>query len=116
MADFYPKMENAHDRTGVMRRQLFQVVDRDVRRCAAVAAPPASQSVVDRAEADWKGRLKDALAQAHLGVNFTRACEVCVELGVAFPSEIVEHRSLVADKLNLKVLERVRWLALAPMR
>ena len=38
--DFYPKMKNKQDRTGVFRRQLFQVVVRDLKKISPMLAAP----------------------------------------------------------------------------
>jgi hypothetical protein len=113
----YPKMKNKHGRNGVMRRQLFQVVSRDVRRQSAVAsastsvAPVLHSSTSGTPAMAWREKLQQACAASYLDKYFPRACRIAKELGVALSSEITQVGEEIARRADMKQLERGRFLA-----
>ncbi len=111
---FYPKMRNEQDRTGVIRRQLFQVVQSDVRVGKAIPAPTPMVTAMPRAGSlgDWKGLLEAACQDSHVSHHFTRACAVCEQLGVISRAEVLEVAVDIADMVGMKLLERRRFLGL----
>ena len=117
---FYPRMSNPQDRTGVMRRQLFQVADHDLRNTSAapnVALPvaairPALPLAKEERATEWRGLLEQTLAEASLSHHYTQACAVCEGLGMAFEDELFDIAEEVAAKVGMKTLERKRFLKL----
>ena len=112
MESFYPKMEEQHDRTGVFRRQLFQLVQADVRvtkrpASGATAAQPDTKS----AAPDWRLYLGSVCDAALLQHCHTALESVAEELGVALVSEVIEVADDMAKRAGLKPLERRRFLA-----
>ena len=107
-------MKSKHDRTGVMRSQLFQVVAFDLRltdgasasQALAVAAPAAQVSARD----NWQDLLQQACADAKVSQHAAQACAVAGHLGVAVWDEVVEVADQIAQMCGMKFLERRRFL------
>jgi hypothetical protein len=116
MEGYYPKMKNKHDRTGIMRRQLFQTVRRDVRLCArasglqsnpTVAALPAMSA---GPAADWHAFLACVCQKAAVSHLTVAVCDAALELGVAFCDELADVGDDIASEVCMKPLERIRFL------
>jgi hypothetical protein len=107
-------MKSKHDRTGVMRRQLFQVVVFDLRltdgasasQALAVAAPAPQVSARD----NWQDLLQQACADVKVSQRAAQACAVAGRLGVAVWDEVVEVADHIAQICGMKFLERRRFL------
>lgn len=107
LESFYPKMKNKHDRTGVMRRQLFQVVSFDVRLLHGPPGPlPTHHGPTD----DWRSLLEKTCHDANLSQYATQACAAADHLGVALVEEVSEVAEQIATMLGMKFLERRRFL------
>ena len=95
-------MKSKHDRTGVMRRQLFQVVAFDLRltdEASAVAAPaPQGRAqLAGLAAAGLRRRRSEPLCGASLR-------------SVAVWDEVVEVADQIPQMCDMKFLERRRFL------
>ena len=109
MADYYLPLHKAHDRTGVMRRQLFQVVDRDTR---VNHAPPVVLLPADHEPgSDWKLLLVSVCHDAVVADLTDKVCEAAEALGVALPSELRDVGGELCDRVCMKPLQRRRFLA-----
>jgi len=111
---YYPPMKNPHDRTGVFRRHLFQVVRRSLRASmfpTGADAPGATPSAEASGSEAWKERLADMCARAKVDHHLAAAVEVAESLGVALPTELAEVLVEIADGVRMKVLERKRFLS-----
>ena len=115
MDSFYPKFKSKHDRTGVLRRQLFQVVAFDIRlpdgatASQALAAPAPALPV--RAESTWQQLLGKTCSEAHVPHCSAQACAAAQNLGVAIWDEVVEVGDQIAQMASMKVLQRRRFLS-----
>lgn len=112
---FYPKMKSKQDRTGVSRRQLFQVVPFDVRLQAAASGPqllpaPALQLPVQDDAETWQTQLQRACEDAKVSHYAKPACHAAQHLGVAVWDEVVEVADQIAQMTGMKLLERRRFL------
>ena len=116
MKNFYPKLEDG-DRTGVLRRQLWQSVSGDV-RVNAMPVPasdasdaPALLPLAAEGNDDWEIFLQQACSQALVDHHFVAARTATMQLGVALRREIVEAADDIATSAGMKNLERRRFLA-----
>jgi hypothetical protein len=109
--EFYPTIPNKQDRTGVMRRQEFVVIERDLRKKDAEgeAVPPQQPAPAGV----WQETLAKILQGASLSHYHDGARRTCDALGVAHSSEVWESAAEIADKCGMKPLERRRFLAAA---
>ncbi len=101
----------------MFRRQLFQVVRRDVRVRARTApsqstSQPSTQSpaAMDGAQ-DWEIFLEQACQAAFLAQYCEAARDAAVQLGVALRSEVVEIGDDIASHVGMRPLERRRFIA-----
>lgn len=112
--DFFPHMTQKHDRTGVLRRQLFQAVSSDVRRRPQAQVPPVMVSAVQDG-AEWKDFLHDVCQRASVASQKGRILSAAINFGVALAIEVQENGRQLSESAGLKPLECARFLyALAP--
>lgn len=111
--EYYPAMTNKHDRTGIMRRQLFQVVLHDTRLCSRPSTTEAQvQLPIARTDAsDWRLLLARVCGEAAVGSHTEAALAAAAHLGVALCEELVEVGDDIASIVSMKALERKRFLA-----
>ena len=109
-------MPSRNDETGVMRRQFFQAVIRDVR--IQVGSTAAQQPVrqptlplVQSQDSNWRQRLQQSCEEALVGQHGPRLCSAAEQLGVALWSEVLEVAGEMANLVGLRPLERRRLLA-----
>ena len=113
---FYPVMKSKQDRKGVLRRQLFQVVQKDVRLRAAgqpqqsaVTGPTLPLQTAPTPA--WKQRLTVICEQAHVAQCLEQVCAAAEANGVALPEELVEIGAEMADQSGMRPLQRKRFLS-----
>ena len=105
--EFYPEMSK-QDRKGVMRRQRWVEVDRDLRSSHAKAVVARPQRPAPPGE--WQETLRQALEGASLNQYTDAAVRVCADLGVAYSREVFGSAAAIASKSGMKPLERRRFL------
>lgn len=113
--EFYPAKMSKQNRTGVMRRQLFEHIDRDVRVTAATSTVPllpvlAAASTAP-SQGDWGAFLERVCVRAHVAHHVTQAHLACEQLGVALQEEVVEAAADIARRIGMKPFESRRFIA-----
>ena len=105
-------MKSKHDRTGVMRRQLFQVVAFDLRLTDGASAAQALAVAAPAPQVLARGQdlLQQACADAKVSKHAAQACAMAGHLGVAVWDEVVEVADQIAQMCGMKFLERMRFL------
>jgi hypothetical protein len=114
-SSFYPDME-AGDETGVMRRQIFATVTRNLRAGAGSTQRRSAQAILSVSEDPglWKVELGSLLDKSSLSQYLDVAIRACEELGVDFAQEVVDNGAAIADQCDMKPLQRRRFLAVLP--
>ena len=111
-AAFYPHFPSNHDRTGVMRRQLFQIVEADLRKVVDVSTPAAASSSSSPAlEPTLQTYLVDVCKNTMVARHSEAVQTAAANLGVALVAEVKEVATEIADKVGMARLERNRFLA-----
>ena len=110
LEQYYPVMKNSHDRTGVFRRHLWQVVRNDVRVLSGADSLAPFLPVATSSGAGWQDLLAEMCEKASVGHHLLAALRVAENLGVALASEIAEVATEIADGVGMKALERKRFL------
>ena len=101
---FYPRFPSKQDRTGVLRRQLFETIPKDLRKVAGARSAP-SQSANS-----WEQCLAKVCTEALVDHHLAAATQIARDMGVALPSEVKEVAEEIADKVEMRPLERKRFL------
>ena len=101
-------MQNPHDRKGVFRRHLFQVVRRDLLKVGRQVLPNVAGGAPD-CSADWASFLQDVCQRAFLQHHSLAAHTAALELGVALRSELVEVCDDIGKIVGMKPLELRRF-------
>ena len=110
-AKFFPDFPSPEDRTGVMRRILFEKIIRDMRRAAPEGADDLSTAAsppID--DEDWQGRLKDIMLKCHTGGHVKAALKIATDMGAALVSELPAVATAIAEGVGMKPLEKKRFL------
>ena len=121
--EFFPVIKSKFDRKGVMRRNLFQAVSKDVRLQtkghSTVEQPQHQKKESGGSSCDvassigvvWPDFLRQVCEDASIDEHYEKLHAAASDLGVAWGCELIEVAEDLADKVGLKVLERRRFLA-----
>ena len=106
--DFYPKMANQHDRTGVLRRQLFQTVSSDT-RLAFLRKTASTKDKPELARSKWRQFLDKVCEKAAVMHCVDSLVAAATEMGVGLETEVVQFARDLAKAAGLKRLETLRF-------
>ena len=115
-ADFFPKMNN-RDKAGVMRRQRFVTVERDLRPPSVpcheegVIAVPAQEQTCNDLNPALESHVVAFLEKAHLLHKKKQCLAWCSQMGVALIQEFKAASTDIAIALQLKPMEMKRFQA-----